>query len=181
MAAEQLILVDSEDRELGIRDKFRVHVEGSLHRAFSVFVFDSKNRLLLQQRADGKYHSAGLWSNTACGHPRPGESTTIAARRRLAEEMGFDCELSRAFSFLYHTVFDNRMVEHEYDHVFVGRFDGEPLPNSDEVQSWRWMELSDLHREVRNQPDHYTYWLHAALNRAEWKQLEGKIQTDDSF
>lgn len=180
MSAEQLILVDAEDRELGTRDKLRVHVEGSLHRAFSVFVFDSRNRLLLQQRAAAKYHSAGLWSNTACGHPRPGESTTIAARRRLREEMGFDCELSRAFCFLYHTVFDNRLVEHEYDHVFIGRFNGEPLPDSGEVQSWRWMELSELRSKIVAYPNDYSYWLHAALHRAEWKSLENSIHADTS-
>src|SRR5919205_4313288 len=128
MAAEELILVDAQDRELGVKEKLQAHVEGALHRAVSVFVFDGGGRLLLQKRAPTKYHSAGLWSNTACGHPRPGESTLAAARRRLREEMGFDCELREAFQFLYRAELDGELVEHEYDHVFVGVHDRDPAP-----------------------------------------------------
>ncbi|HEX7957304.1 MAG TPA: isopentenyl-diphosphate Delta-isomerase, partial [Pyrinomonadaceae bacterium] len=120
MASEQLILVDADDRELGAGEKLEVHRAGALHRAFSVFVFDGRGRLLMQRRAAGKYHSGGLWSNTACGHPRPGEATRAAARRRLREEMGLDCELSAAFEFVYRAELGDSLVEHEYDHVFVG-------------------------------------------------------------
>src|SRR5690349_20155369 len=113
MAAEQLILVDAQDRELGVKEKLQAHVEGALHRACSVFVFDRERRLLLQKRARAKYHSGGLWSNTACGHPRPGETTIAAAHRRLGEEMGFDCELRAAFEFLYRVELDGALIEHE--------------------------------------------------------------------
>src|SRR2546423_9920022 len=129
MAAEQLILVDSSDREIGVGEKLETHREGRLHRAFSIFIFDGAGRLLLQKRAPTKYHSGGLWSNTACGHPRPGEETVAAAHRRLREEMGFDCELRAAFGFLYRAELRERLIEHEYDHVFVGEFRGAPAPD----------------------------------------------------
>src|SRR5918997_6014944 len=126
---EEVILVDERDRVLGASGKLRAHREGALHRAFSVFVFDGEGRLLLQKRARGKYHSAGLWSNTACGHPRPGEATREAARRRLREEMGFDCGLREAFQFLYRAELGGALVEHEYDHVLIGAHEGDPSPD----------------------------------------------------
>ncbi len=171
-----MILVDAHDREVGVGDKLRTHVEGALHRAFSVFVFDAEKRLLLQKRARSKYHSAGLWSNTACGHPRPGEATVEAARRRLREEMGFDCELRRAFGFLYRAEFDNRIVEHEYDHVFVGRFDGAPAPDSSEVEAWRWSSVGQLRRDLSERPREYSYWLSVALDLKEWKLLNAAMR-----
>jgi isopentenyl-diphosphate delta-isomerase len=171
MAAEQLILVDAEDRELGIGDKLQAHRDGALHRAFSVFIFDAEKRLLLQKRALTKYHSGGLWSNTACGHPRPGEATISAAHRRLREEMGFDCELYQAFEFLYRKELDNRLVEHEYDHVFIGEFKGEPQPDAAEVEEWRWLSMKELRRALLERPGEYSYWLSVAVNRVEWKLL----------
>lgn len=176
MAAEELILVDAEDREIGVKEKLQAHLEGTLHRAFSIFIFDSQKRLLLQKRARTKYHSGGLWSNTACGHPRPGESTIGSAHRRLNEEMGFDCELRRAFGFLYRTELENRLVEHEYDHVFVGRFDGAPRPALAEVEAWRWIGIAKLRRELKEKPREYSYWLSEALNRKEWKLLNGLLR-----
>ncbi len=171
MAAEQLILVDAEDRELGVGDKLQAHLMGTLHRAFSIFVFDSQGRLLIQKRALTKYHSGGLWSNTACGHPRPGESTISAAHRRLREEMGFDCDLGFAFGFLYRAELNNRLIEHEYDHVFVGSFDGEPAPELSEVQAWRWIPMTDLRTELREHPEKYSYWLRTAVDKKEWECL----------
>jgi isopentenyl-diphosphate delta-isomerase len=168
LSGEQLILVDEQDREHGVQEKLQAHVEGALHRAFSIFVFDSEKRLLLQKRAQSKYHSGGLWSNTACGHPRPGESTLAAARRRLREEMGFDCALRRKFGFLYRVELENRLVEHEYDHVFAGDFNGDPMPNISEVESWRWISMSQLRQAVCDEPDEYSYWLRVALDREEW-------------
>ena len=158
-ASEQVILVDEQDRELGASEKLRAHAEGALHRAFSVFVFDRAGRLLLQRRARAKYHSGGLWSNTCCGHPRPGEQTAAAARRRLREEMNFDCELREAFGFVYRAELENALVEHEYDHVFVGEFEDAPAPDPSEVEEWKWMELVDLRRELREEPERYSYWL----------------------
>ena len=171
MAAEQLILVDAQDQELGVGEKLQTHLEGALHRAFSIFVFDAEKRLLLQKRAKTKYHSGGLWSNTACGHPRPGETTMAAAHRRLREEMGFDCELHQAFGFLYRAELSNRLVEHEYDHVFVGEFNGAPVPDVSEVEAWRWISMGRLHQDLRAYPDGYSYWLSVALNLREWKLL----------
>jgi isopentenyl-diphosphate delta-isomerase len=169
MAAEQLILVDAQDRELGVIEKLEAHVEGALHRAFSVFVFDAKRRLLLQRRARTKYHSGGLWSNTACGHPRPGEATPEAARRRLREEMGFECELQEAFEFVYRAELDGSLVEHEYDHVFVGRFDGSPEPDAAEVEEWRWVSMDELRRRLIEEPRAYSYWLKAAVEGEQWR------------
>jgi len=174
MAAEQLILVDADDREVGVGEKMQTHREGALHRAFSVFVFDRAGRLLLQRRAAAKYHSGGLWSNTACGHPRPGEATLTAARRRLREEMGFDCWLREAFAFVYRAEFPDGLVEHEYDHVFVGRFDGAPAPDPDEVEDWRWVTQDELRRALRDEPGHYSQWLKLAVEGDQWRALFGE-------
>jgi isopentenyl-diphosphate delta-isomerase len=169
MASEQLILVDAQDRELGVKEKMEAHVEGALHRAFSVFVFDSEKRLLLQQRARTKYHSGGLWSNTACGHPRPGETTLAAARRRLREEMGFDCELREAFEFLYRAELDGALIEHEYDHVLVGMYEGDPAPDPSEVESWRWVTMDELRRSLSDEPRSYSYWLKVVVEGDHWR------------
>ncbi len=169
MTVEQLILVDADDRELGVGEKLQVHLAGTLHRAFSVFVFDRRGRLLMQKRAAGKYHSGGLWSNTACGHPRPGETTREAARRRLREEMGFDCELREAFEFLYRAELDGALVEHEYDHVFFGTHEGEPAPDPAEVEDWRWLSVDELRRGLRVEPDRYSYWLRLAIEGDHWR------------
>jgi isopentenyl-diphosphate delta-isomerase len=171
VAAEQLILVDAEDRELGVGDKLQAHLTGTLHRAFSIFVFDNQKQLLIQKRALTKYHSGGLWSNTVCGHPRPGENTIDAAHRRLKEEMGFDCELCFTFGFLYRAELSNQLIEHEYDHVFVGNFDGEPHPETLEVAAWRWISMPDLETDLGDHPEKYSYWLRVAVNRDEWSCL----------
>jgi isopentenyl-diphosphate Delta-isomerase len=171
MAAEQLILVDAEDRALGVGEKLRIHLEGSLHRAFSVFIFDGRGRLLMQKRAAAKYHSAGLWSNTACGHPRPGEATGAAARRRLREEMGLDCELRRAFEFLYRAELGGALVEHEYDHVFVGAHEGDPAPDPAEVEDWRWVSMAELRRGLSDAPQLYSAWLKLAVEGARWRDF----------
>ena len=169
---EQVILVDEQNREVGADEKLRAHQRGAPHRAFSVFVFDRRGRLLMQRRAAGKYHSAGLWSNTACGHPRPGETTGEAARRRLREEMGFDCELREAFEFIYRAELDGALVEHEYDHVFVGEYSGQPAPDPSEVEAWRWVSLGELRRDLRTEPARYTFWLKVAVEGEGWRRLE---------
>jgi len=176
--SEQVIFVDGQDRAVGAGEKMAAHRSGALHRAFSVFVFDAEGRLLLQRRASGKYHSGGLWSNTACGHPRPGETTPGAARRRLREEMNIDCELSEAFAFVYRAELDGGLVEHEYDHVYVGTYNGaDPHPDPSEVEGWRWVTLDELRRGLRDEPHRYTYWLNVALNDEGWRRLDALKRT----
>ncbi len=170
-ANEQVILVDEYDREIGASGKLQAHQNGALHRAFSIFVFDSGGRLMLQKRARGKYHSGGLWSNTCCGHPRPGETTLDAARRRLHEEMRFECELRKAFDFLYRVELDGALIEHEFDHVIVGEFAGTPLPDPAEVEDWKWISLDDLRRGLRDESSRYSYWLKVAIEDGNWQRL----------
>jgi isopentenyl-diphosphate Delta-isomerase len=170
--SEQVILVDERDREVGAGEKLQAHRAGTLHRAFSVFVFDRGGRLLLQKRAAAKYHSGGLWSNTACGHPRPGEATGAAARRRLREEMNFDCELREAFSFLYRAELEGGLVEHEYDHVFVGFYDGEPSPDAAEVEEWKWVSMGELRRGLESEPELYSRWLKLAVGVGGWRRVD---------
>lgn len=162
---ERVALVDEHDREIGSEEKLTVHRRGTLHRAVSVFVFDRDGRLLLQRRAATKYHSAGRWSNTCCGHPRPGESPHAAARRRLREEMGFDCPLEPAFTFVYRAEVGNGLEEHEYDHVFAGRFDGVPEPDAAEVADWRWETMDRVRADQRQHPDMYTVWFGILLRQ----------------
>lgn len=161
---EQVILVNRDDTPVGVREKRAAHVAGALHRAFSIFVFDGHGRTLLQRRARTKYHSGGLWSNTCCSHPRPGEPTHAAAQRRLREEMGFGCALQTAFSFIYRADVGGGLVEHEYDHVFIGRFSGDPVPNPGEVEDWRWARPDDVRREMLTHPHRFTHWFHIAFD-----------------
>ncbi len=163
--AEQVILVDEKDRKTGTGEKIEVHRKGLLHRAFSIFVFNSKGELLIHRRAREKYHSGGLWTNTCCSHPRPGEKTLEAAHRRLLEEMGFDCPLKEVFQFIYKVRFGNGLFEHELDHVFTGRFDGKPKPDAKEVEDWKWTGLKELRKDMKQNPGKYTYWFKAALPR----------------
>ncbi len=158
-----VVLVDRSDRETGTCEKIEAHRKGLLHRAFSVFVFNSGNELILQKRAAGKYHSEGKWSNTCCSHPLPGEPAIEAAKRRLKEEMGIECELSFAFSFIYRAELSNGMTEHELDHVFIGFSDEMPSPNPEEVQEWKLMPLEELQRDIDANPERYSYWLKKAL------------------
>lgn len=162
---ERVILVDKNGEEVGTAEKLRVHRVGELHRAFSIFVFDSKGKLLLQRRAQTKYHSGGLWSNTCCGHPRPDEPLHDAAHRRLREEMHFDCELREIFSFRYKVQFADDLFEHEYDHVFVGQHDAEPAPDPAEVDEWKWIDVEDLRQDIQKNPYRYTYWFRLCIDR----------------
>jgi isopentenyl-diphosphate Delta-isomerase len=162
-AEERVVLVDLHDRVIGTEEKMRAHREARLHRAFSVFVFDSAGRLMLQRRAQGKYHSPALWSNTVCSHPRPGESTFDAAHRRLLEEMGFDCPLVFAFDFTYLEDLGDGMYEHELDHVFIGRFDGAAVPDPEEVSGWRMVEPNAVRVEMNMHPESFSIWFRIAF------------------
>ncbi len=158
-APESVILVNEEDLAIGSGEKLAVHRDGTLHRAFSVMLLNSAGELLLQRRAMTKYHSGGLWSNACCGHPRPGETVAVAARRRLREEMGIACELQVGGSFMYQARVTPELSEHEYDHILLGEFDGLPEPDPDEVMEWRWIDSGFLRHDVVVQPDVYTAWL----------------------
>lgn len=162
---QRVILVDLADRPIGIASKLAVHRDGRLHRAFSVFVFDPRGRLLLQRRASGKYHSGGLWSNTCCGHPGPGEATADAAARRLREEMGFDCALQPAGAIVYRAEVAAGLWEHEYDHLFTGTYKGDPRPDPQEVEDWRWVAIDELSLELRESPASFTAWFEPALRK----------------
>jgi len=160
-----VILVDERDRPLGTMEKMEAHKKGVLHRAFSVFIFNDKGELLLQKRASSKYHSAGLWTNTCCSHPYPGEETIAAAHRRLKEEMGMDTLLIHKTSFIYKTEFDNGLTEHEFDHVFVGNYNESPILDEDEAEDYRWVSLSDVKKEIQNSPQNFTSWFKIAIER----------------
>jgi isopentenyl-diphosphate delta-isomerase len=160
---EYVILVDEKDNEVGLMEKMEVHRKGLLHRAFSVLLFNSKGEMLLQKRAANKYHSAGLWTNACCSHPRPGEKMDDAVRRRLKEEMGIDAQPTYAYKFLYKIKLQD-VIEYEFDHVFVGQFDEEPLPNVNEVQDWKYENLASVKEDVLRNPEAYTYWFRVILN-----------------
>ena len=158
MTEELVILVNEKDEQIGLMPKMEAHEKALLHRAFSVFVFNSKNELMLQQRALGKYHSPGLWTNTCCSHQRDGESNIEAGVRRLQEEMGFSTSLEDTISFIYKAPFDNGLTEHEFDHILVGHYDDEPNINPEEVASWKWMSLEYVKKDMEMSPEHYTAW-----------------------
>jgi isopentenyl-diphosphate Delta-isomerase len=162
-----VILVDKEDRPIGTMDKMEAHEKGLLHRAFSVFIFNAKGEMLLQQRSVDKYHSGGLWTNACCSHPMPGEQTIDAANRRLGEELGFSTPLEKRFSFIYKTNFDNGLTEHEVDHVFTGTYDGNILPNKAEVEAFKYCSVSEVIQLIAENPNHFTSWFKIAFPKLE--------------
>jgi isopentenyl-diphosphate Delta-isomerase len=168
---ENVVLVDEHDSEVGIEEKLQAHLSGKLHRAISVFLFNAKKELLIQQRSYSKYHSGGLWSNSCCSHPRPGETPLEASKRRLWEEMGIRCELEKRFDFVYKVSLDNQITEHEFDHVFIGRFDGEVNPDPKEVCDWKWIALSKLEKEISLFPERYTFWFKLVLCKQSFYSL----------
>ncbi|MBI4181940.1 MAG: isopentenyl-diphosphate Delta-isomerase [Candidatus Aenigmarchaeota archaeon] len=162
---ERVILVDAQDGEIGTAEKLQAHREARLHRAFSVYIFNPQGDMLLQQRALGKYHTPGLWTNACCSHPRPGEDVEAAAHRRLRQEMGFDVPLRKAFAFTYQAPFANGLTEHEYDHVFLGTFSGQPQPNPAEAAGCRWAPPGEVLQDLQQHPERYTPWFRIALER----------------
>lgn len=162
---EEVILVDEHDTPLGTMEKIEAHKKGVLHRAFSVFIFNSKNELLLQQRAFTKYHSAGLWTNTCCSHPRAGEDNKAAAIRRLREEMGIETDLQYKTNFIYKILFNNGLTEHEYDHIYTGYSNHSPIINKEEVNAYRWESIEKLKEQIKTQPEQFTYWFRLAMEK----------------
>ncbi|UPT68053.1 MAG: isopentenyl-diphosphate Delta-isomerase [Sphingobacteriales bacterium JAD_PAG50586_3] len=160
---EYLILVDDKDREIDRMEKMEAHEKGLLHRAFSVVIYNSQGQMLLQQRAAGKYHSPMLWTNACCGHPRPGEETIDAAKRRLKEENGFTCDLKESFVFKYKAAFENGLTEHEIDHVFTGYYDGEIPFNPAEANAVEWLDMKDITARIAENPDNFTVWFKILL------------------
>lgn len=162
---EKVILVNEKDEAIGEIEKLEAHQKGLLHRAFSVFIFNSKNELLLQRRALDKYHSPGLWTNTCCSHPRPGESILEAANRRLNEEMGIATKLEHKGSFIYKADFDNGLTEHELDHIVIGFFSENPKINPEEVDSFKWLDLESVKTDLEQNPHNYTVWFREIINQ----------------
>lgn len=165
MEEEKVILVNSNDEPIGLMPKMEAHEKAVLHRAFSVFVVNDKNELMLQQRAIEKYHSPGLWTNTCCSHQRDGEGNIEAGLRRLDEEMGFTTPLEYLFNFIYKAPFDNGLTEHELDHVMLGWYEGDPVINPEEVASWKWMNIEEINSDLKNNPDSYTVWFAIIFDR----------------
>ena len=158
MKEEQVILVNEKDEPIGLMPKMEAHEKAMLHRAFSVFIFNDKNELMLQQRASHKYHSPDLWANTCCSHQRDGESNIQAGKRRLKEEMGFVTPLEESISFIYKAPFDNGLTEHEFDHIMLGHYNNVPKLNPEEVSNWKWMSLEAVKADIKVQPEIYTEW-----------------------
>lgn len=166
---QQVILVNENDEQTGVMEKMEAHRKALLHRAFSIFIFNSKGEMLLQQRALQKYHSGGLWTNACCSHPFPGEDTLAGAKRRLNEELGFATELKEIFDFIYHSGFENGLTEFEFDHVFAGVYDGMIFPDKNEVSDYCFMSMDEIETSMKNHPGKFTAWFHIALPRIrEW-------------
>lgn len=158
MAFDKVILVDSNDTPIGVMDKLEAHQKGLLHRAFSIFLFDSQGRMLLQKRAEQKYHCGGLWSNTCCSHPLPDTDMSTCLQRKLAQEMGINVTVYKAFDFMYEVTLENGLIEHEYDHVYIGEFNGSPDPNPEEVCKWCYASKEEIHQTMQQSPESFTPW-----------------------
>ena len=164
---EKLILVDEHDVPVGTMEKMEAHQKAVLHRAFSVFIFNSKGEMLLQQRALNKYHSGGLWTNACCSHPYEGQETLAAAEKRLQEEMGFSTSLTKAFDFVYKAPFDNGLTEYEFDHVYIGTYESEIVPDTSEVADYCYMSMEEIKNSILSHPQKYTEWFKIAFPKME--------------
>ncbi|MFH2090918.1 MAG: isopentenyl-diphosphate Delta-isomerase [Pseudomonadota bacterium] len=163
---DQVVLVDTNDNECGTMGKHDAHLKGKLHRAFSIVIVNKKKyQMLLQKRALGKYHSPGLWTNACCSHPMPGEDLLVAAKRRLAEEMGFVCELNKIFDFIYKVKLESPYTEYEYDHVFLGEYAHDPDPDPYEAADWKWMDIAVLSEQIKHDSQRYTFWFKLIIEK----------------
>lgn len=172
----EVILVNTSDEQIGTMEKMEAHQKALLHRAFSIFIFNNKGEMLLQQRAIKKYHSGGLWTNACCSHPFPGEETLTAANRRLNEELGFTTPLKKAFHFTYKAAFDNGLTEYEFDHVFTGTYEGVIYPNEEEVSDYCYKTVDEIEQSLQSHPNKYTAWFHLAF-----PQLLNWIKSGNTF
>lgn len=168
---EYVVLVDEHDNQVGTMEKLLAHQQGLLHRAISVFIFNDSRQLLLQRRALGKYHSGGLWTNTCCSHPKPGEDVGDAASRRLFEEMGIVADIQSEFTFLYRTTFENGLTEHELDHVFSGTTNDVPQPDTDEVMDWKYLSMDAIIKEIEEHPEQFSYWFKLIVKEHRFKAM----------
>ena len=175
---EKVILVDKHDQALGEMEKMEAHEKGLLHRAFSVFLFNERNELLLQKRAKSKYHSGGLWTNTCCSHPRSGETVLEAGHRRLQEELGISADLISQFSFIYKATLDNDLIEHELDHILIGKYEADPTPNPEEVEDWKYISIKAIEEDLNLNSDHYTIWFKVVFDRV--KDALSKLNREQS-
>lgn len=182
MPLTEVILVDENDRPTGVMEKLAAHEQGVMHRAISVYIFNSRHQLLLQQRANGKYHSGGLWSNTCCGHPTPGEETLPAAHRRLYQEMGLRCALTAMFTLTYRLPLENGLIEHEFGHVYFGITDDIPAADPDEVGKFQYLSLEQIRRQMDASPEAFTDWFKLTFSRipAYWAQFHAAQDGGDA-
>lgn len=169
-----VILVDDNDNEVGQMEKLEAHKVGALHRAFSVLIMNTKGEMLIQKRARTKYHSAGLWSNACCSHPTGNDTLKNEAQKRLMEEMGIHTSLVFQYSFIYKTALENNLTENEFDHVFLGVFDGAPILNKEEAEDWKYVDLSKLQIDISKNPEHYSHWFRLIIKRWSNEILEAK-------
>ena len=176
MQEEKVVLVDEDDNQIGLMPKMEAHLKGKLHRAFSIIIFNSDRKILLQKRASTKYHTPNLWSNTCCSHQREDEDNIDAGKRRLNEEMGFVTNLYNFSSFIYRVEFSNGLIEHENDHIMLGVFDGTPKPNPNEVDEWKWIDIDILVEDMQINPDHYTAWFMIIMNNYYESLKKWKLQ-----
>ena len=176
MREEKVVLVDEDDNQIGLMPKMEAHLKGKLHRAFSIIIFNSDRKILLQKRASTKYHTPNLWSNTCCSHQREDEDNIDAGKRRLNEEMGFVTNLYNFSSFIYRVEFSNGLIEHENDHIMLGIFDGTPKPNPNEVDEWKWIDIDILIEDMQINPDHYTAWFMIIMNNYYESLKKWKLQ-----
>ena len=176
MREEKVVLVDKDDNQIGLMPKMEAHLKGKLHRAFSIIIFNSDRKILLQKRASTKYHTPNLWSNTCCSHQREDEDNINAGKRRLNEEMGFVANLYNFSSFIYRVEFSNGLIEHENDHIMLGVFDGTPKPNPNEVDEWKWIDIDILVEDMQINPDHYTAWFMIIMNNYYESLKKWKLQ-----
>ena len=176
MREEKVVLVDEDDNQIGLMPKMEAHLKGKLHRAFSIIIFNSDRKILLQKRASTKYHTPNLWSNTCCSHQREDEDNIDAGKRRLNEEMGFVTNLYNFSSFIYRVEFSNGLIEHENDHIMLGIFDGTPKPNPYEVDEWKWIDIDILVEDMQINPDYYTAWFMIIMNNYYESLKKWKLQ-----